>query len=83
MGSKLNIQPVTKERLMNTKPCYKSSEEMRKNLQTGDIVFITQPFSDTTTIVGVFVSFKDIVEYGYDKLTNIRSKTSLNTDTTN
>lgn len=69
MGSKLNIQPMTMERLRSTKAQYSTPNAMRNNLQTGDIVVIKTP--SNPKLIGVYVSFEDMSKFKYDIMTNL------------
>lgn len=69
MNEKLNIQPISKERLKNTFPMvkYKTPWDMRANFKTGDIAIIGNQKGHIAT---VFISAEDVASGKYDKLFN-------------
>ena len=82
---KLNIQPISKERLKGTFfKAYRTEEELKKNLRTGDIV----KFEDMGDDIYVYVSYKDIESGLYDRVLGIKLQSEGNglfvicTDTT-
>lgn len=69
LSEKLNIQPVTRERLRERFFAkYTTEEDMLKNLQTGDIVRLHQ-FEDETY---VYISYGDILKKTYDRILGIK-----------
>lgn len=60
-NEKLDIQPMSKERLDNIF-IPKSAEDMRADFKTGDIVSL----SINSGVDGVFVSRNDLTEYKYN-----------------
>lgn len=82
---KLNIQPISKERLKGTFfKAYRTEEELKKNLRTGDIV----KFEDMGDDIYIYVSYKDIESRIYDRVLGIKLQSEGNglfvicTDTT-
>jgi hypothetical protein len=65
-NEKLDIQPMSKERLDNIF-IPKSAEDMRADFKTGDIVTL----STNGGVDGVFVSKNDLTEYKYNELLNM------------
>ena len=66
---KLNIQPISKERLKGTFfKTYRTDEELKKNLRTGDIV----KFDDMGDDIYVYVSYKDIETKIYERVLGIK-----------
>ena len=66
-NEKLNIQPITKDRLTDFTKCkmYKTPSEMRNNFITGDIVVVGDENEKEN---GVFVSYDDVKSGAYDEL---------------
>ena len=64
LSEKLNIQPVTKDRLKNRVIPYATANEMRANFITGDLSFMGHI---EHVHLGVFISKEDIEEELYDK----------------
>ena len=84
-NEKLNIQPISKKRLKGTFfKTYRTEEELKKNLQMGDIV----KFEDMDDDIYVYVSQKDIESRLYDRVLGIKLQSEGNglfvicTDTT-
>ena len=66
---KLNIQPISKERLKGTFfKAYRTEEELKKNLRTGDIV----KFEDMGDDIYVYISHKDIESRIYDRVLGVK-----------
>jgi hypothetical protein len=64
LKEKLNIQPISRERLRNHIVHYNSAMDMRANFKTGDFALIGKP---NTKHIGVYISKEDIENETYDK----------------
>lgn len=81
LGTKLfsesiNISPVTKTRLSASVPLlYNGGEEMRSNLQSGDIV-IRETSDGSVSQPSVYIKIEDWKKYGYAKALGMHSVTN-------
>jgi len=79
-NEKLNIQPVTADRLKKLVVPYPTASEMRANFQTGDIVVVG---NEKENLHGTYISYKDVKSGVYDEITHFFPKLTSESEIVN